>query len=308
MKPILGYSAITAMLLLSACGAESSVEPMTRDRCMSQPGFVFVPAGDYMAGSDTAERDYAYELSAQALTTTPDEIAQAEAGLRDRRWFEFEGDRRRETLPAFCLQANLVTQQDYAAFVAATGHRAPGITATEYQEQGFLVHPYEKVVPYVWQNGTFPADLGAHPVVLVSYDDAIAYAEWRGREDGVTYRLPTDQEWEKAARGDDGRYFPWGNKWQAEATHWAQSEPYGTSAIAQYPLSRGPYGNEDMAGNVFEYTSTLRDRWGEIVSVMKGCSWDDLPGFCRAAYEHTRPTDSRHILFGFRLVFISVLH
>jgi formylglycine-generating enzyme required for sulfatase activity len=57
-----------------------------------------------------------------------------------------------------------------------------------------------------------------------------------------------------------------------------------------------------MAGNVFEYTSTLLTRGDQQVVVMKGCSWDDLPGFCRAAYQHTRPPESRHILFGFRLV------
>jgi hypothetical protein len=57
-----------------------------------------------------------------------------------------------------------------------------------------------------------------------------------------------------------------------------------------------------MAGNVFEYTATLRDTNRGRSSVMKSCSWDDLPGFCRAAYEHTRPVDSRHILLGFRLV------
>ncbi|MGI8936560.1 MAG: SUMF1/EgtB/PvdO family nonheme iron enzyme, partial [Phormidesmis sp.] len=60
-----------------------------------------------------------------------------------------------------------------------------------------------------------------------------------------------------------------------------------------------PYGIEDMAGNVFEYTSTLTD---ESEVILKGCGWDDYPGFCRAAYQHDRPIDSRHILFGFRLV------
>ena len=302
MKHVWGSWGAIGLLLLTACGAESTSAPMTRDRCASQPEFAFVPAGDFIAGSDTTERDYGYKISAQAIASSPDAIADAEANLRDRRWFEFEVDRRTETLSAFCIQTNLVTQQDYREFVAATGHRAPGITEAAYQAQGFLVHPYEGVVPYLWQNISFADGLGAHPVVLVSYNDAVAYADWRGQQDGVTYRLPTASEWEKAARGEDGRYFPWGNEWQAEATHWAQSVPYGTHAIAQYPLSRSPYGVEDMAGNVFEFTSTLRERRGMPVSVMKGCSWDDLPGFCRAAYEHTRPTDSRHILFGFRLV------
>jgi len=302
MQQVFGSLAAIAVLWLTACGVESTTEPITRDRCESQAGFVFVPAGDFIAGSNAAERDYAYVISAHAIASTPEAVAQAEQQLRDRRWFEFEGDRQVKTLDAFCIQANLVTQADYAEFVAATGHRSPGITAGDYQAQGFLVHLYEDVVPYLWKNGTYPNGLGRHPVVLVSYDDAIAYADWRGQQDGVIYRLPTADEWEKTARSDDGRYFPWGNEWQDEATHWAQSRPYGTSAIAQYPLSRSLYGAEDMAGNVFEFTSTLRERRENSVSVMKGCSWDDLPGFCRAAYEHTRPIESRHILFGFRLV------
>ena len=114
--------------------------------------------------------------------------------------------------------------------------------------------------------------------------------------------VPRRFRWEKAARGTDGRYFTWGNQWQDSATNWAGSGINGTNAIAAFPLSRSLYGVEDMAGNVFEYTSTLRHLGTQTLAVMKGCSWDDSPGFCRAAYQHTRPAASRHILFGFRLV------
>ena len=290
------------MLLISACGAGSLEESITRDRCEAQPGFVFVPGGEFIAGSDREEREYGYAISAEAIARTPAEISSAEQRLRDRRWFEFEAPRQTKSLNAFCIQTQLVTQQDYAQFVAATGHRSPGISAADYQTQGFLVHPYEDVRPYLWTNSSFPEGKANHPVVLVSYEDALAYAAWRGEQDDSVYRLPTAAEWEKTARGTDGRYFPWGNEWQTEATHWAQSAPYGTSEIARYSLGRSPFGAEDMAGNVFEYTSTLQQRQGTSVAVMKGCSWDDLPGFCRAAYEHTRPIQSRHILFGFRLV------
>lgn len=296
------WHSLLVLVILGLGACQGSAAPLSRDRCEALPGFRFMPAGEFMAGSDRAERDYGYAISAAATASTPSEIAAAETRLRDRGWFDREGDRRLETLPAVCMQANLVTQADYAEFVAATGHRAPDITAADYQAQGFLVHPYREVMPYRWQGGQPPVGKATHPVVLVSYGDALAYAAWRGAQDGVTYRLPTALEWERAARGSDGRYFPWGNGWQADATHWGQSRPYGTAAIARYPLSRSVYGMEDMAGNVFEYTATLRDTNRGQSAVMKGCSWDDLPGFCRAAYEHLRPVDSRHILFGFRLV------
>lgn len=137
-------------------------------------------------------------------------------------------------------------------------------------------------------------------MVLISYDDALAYAEWKGQRTGVTYRLPTEPEWEKAARGASGNYFPWGNDWRSDGTNSAGSGLNYTNEIATFPLSRSVYGVEDMAGNVFEYTSTLEQQGSRVV--MKGCGWDDFPGFCRGAYRHTRPVDSRHILFGFRLV------
>ncbi|MEB3210902.1 MAG: SUMF1/EgtB/PvdO family nonheme iron enzyme [Leptolyngbyaceae bacterium] len=280
-----------------------------RDRCLADPAFVWIPSGEFVSGSDETERDAGYRVSAegwvaisQNTPNTPESLERIEQRLRQQRWFDAEPPRERRSLPGFCLQQNLVTQAEYRAFVAATIHRAPDISADDYQEQGFLVHPYTDVEPYRWRNGTYPDGKAQHPVVLVSYDDAIAYAEWRSDQEGEAYRLPTALEWEKAARGEDGRYFPWGNDWRDDGTNWIGSGSEGTSAIATFPLSRSPYGVGDMAGNVFEYTSTLVSRGDTPVSVMKGCSWDDLPGFCRAAYRHTRPIDSRHILFGFRLV------
>ena len=284
--------------LLIGCQNISSTTEITQAECETQPGFAYVEAGDFIAGSDRIERDYAYRISAEGFAESPEDVATAEAGYRQRRWFEREPDRRTEYLPAFCISKNLITNADYQAFVQATGHRSPGISATDYQTQGFVVHDYSEVEPYLWQQGQYPIEEGNHPVVLVAYTDALAYAQWRSNQDGVEYGLPTALEWEKTARGTDGRYFPWGNEWRDDGTNWAKNGPYGTSQIGNYPLSQSPYGAEDMAGNVFEYTSTLNG--SEVI--LKGCSWDDFPGFCRAAYQHDRPIESRHILFGFRLV------
>ena len=289
---------------------QQQAQQKAQQQCDNDDEFAWIPGGEFIYGSDRAERDYAYHVSARAIATTPEAIDRAEQQLRSRRWFEREPQRQVRSLSGFCLQRNLVTNADYREFVQATAHRLPHISEQDYQTQGFLVHPYATVKTYLWHNGTYPEGQGAHPVVLVSYDDAQAYAQWKGIQDNANYRLPTAEEWEKAARGRNGQYFAWGNEWMDEATNWASTAQLaiipgmtkpGTSAIATFPISQSIYGVEDMAGNVFEYTSTLRNRRGRR-SVMKGCSWDDLPGFCRAAYDHTRPIASRHILFGFRLV------
>ncbi|MGD1864802.1 MAG: formylglycine-generating enzyme family protein [Phormidesmis sp.] len=278
-------------------------EPITQADCEAQAGFAFVGGGKFLMGSDVDEREYAYRISAEGAADSPADVARIESRYREQGWFDREPERQTQTLPSFCLGENLITNTDYQIFVRATGHPEPNITAEDYQEQGFLVHDYSEVEPYLWQADQYPAGQGQHPVVLVSYEDAISYAQWRSQRDGVTYRLPTTAEWEKAARGTDGRYFPWGSEWQNDGTNWAKHGPYGTSAIASYPASQSPYGIEDMAGNVFEYTSTLIEKSNGAEEVLlKGCGWDDYPGFCRAAYEHDRPVDSKHILFGFRLV------
>ncbi len=294
-------SLLSLLLLVSCQDITSGSEPeIMQTDCEAIPGFVFVGGGGFIAGSDRTERNYAYRISAEGFAESPDEVAAIEAAYRRRGWFDHELSRRTENLPAFCMSKNLITNTDYQAFVQATGHRSPGISAADYQEQGFLVHDYSEVEPYLWSDDQYPAGQANHPVVLISYKDAVAYGSWRSDQDDVSYRLPTALEWEKAARATDGRYFPWGSEWQDDGTNWARNGPYGTSEVGAYPLSQSPYGIEDMAGNVFEYTSTLVKGGSEVL--LKGCSWDDYPGFCRAAYQHDRPMDSRHILFGFRLM------
>ncbi|MEM8719573.1 MAG: SUMF1/EgtB/PvdO family nonheme iron enzyme [Cyanobacteria bacterium P01_G01_bin.39] len=284
------------------CQADQSANSsdITRPKCEADDSFVYIPGGKFILGSDLPERDFAYRISAKTISNTASGITQAEQKLRNTGWFDRENTKQTATLDSFCLSRNLVTNQEYQEFINATNHRTPGITEAEYRQQGFLVHPYSKVKDFLWATGTYPPDTSQHPVVLVSYDDALAYAEWKGKQTGETYRLPTALEWEKAARGESGNYFPWGNNWQDDATNAAVSGLDYTSAIASFPVSKSIYGVEDMAGNVFEYTSTLQKQ--NTRAIMKGCSWDDLPGFCRGAYQHTRPIDSRHILFGFRLV------
>jgi len=253
--------------------------------CRSDEHLVVIPAGPFWMGSDAKERDYAYRIGGEAA--------------RRNRWFDVELPRRRVRLSAYAIDRYLVTNVEYQRFIQETGHRAPSITEDEYQRQGYLVHAYQKVKPYLWRDGRHPDGRGKHPVVLVSLADALAYAHWRSDKEKQRYRLPIEAEWEKAARGTDGRYFPWGNRWRLGLAN-AEYRVGDTTEVGSYRGGVSPFGCLDMAGNVFEWTSS---EFPDGKAVMKGGgSWDDQPGICRAAARHGRAKDARHILFGFRCV------
>ncbi|MCH7494320.1 SUMF1/EgtB/PvdO family nonheme iron enzyme, partial [bacterium] len=191
-----------------------------------------------------------------------------------------------------------VTQAEYMSFVRWSGHSAPGMTEEEWEEQGFLAHPYSEVAKYTWRGTRHPTDRQSHPVVLVSRLDAEAYAAWLSARTGCLFRLPTALEWERASRGEDGQHYPWGDEWDAKLLN-AGFTVGGTSPVGAYPGGASPHGLLDTVGNVFEWTA---DQSAAGEAIVKGCSWDDLPAFCRPAYWHVRPPRSRHILIGFRLV------
>lgn len=128
----------------------------------------------------------------------------------------------------FLLDRTPVTNDDYAAFVRATGAAAPA-------------H---------WLAGQPPAHELDHPVVGVTLDDARAYARWRGK------RLPTSAEWEAAARGPEGRAFPWGDEFEGARCRCPDGDGDGTSAVDEYPLGATTEGCLDLVGNVWEWTET----------------------------------------------------
>ncbi|MFQ5736564.1 MAG: formylglycine-generating enzyme family protein [Thermodesulfobacteriota bacterium] len=250
---------------------------------------VLVPGGAAALGSDAKEKAYGYAIGGE--------------GARRWRWFDAEAQRR-VFVDDFYIDMYPVTQAQYYVFVRETGHAPPFISERDYRRQGFLVHPYTEVAPYLWrklaEGMAPPAGRLDDPVVLVSVDDAMDYCRWRGGfYPERTFRLPYEDEWEKAARGDDGRYFPWGDTWDDTRANIGRSGPNGTSPVYRYDSGRSPYGVYDMAGNIFEWTGTVAGK-GQGRHILKSCSWDDMPGICRAAARHSRPKGSRHILIGFR--------
>jgi len=254
------------------------------------PKTVLIEAGPFIAGSDRAEREAAYRL---------DEEAYGHSATRKGNWYENELDRHQVILPAYAITRNLITNAAYARFIANTGHRAPGVHARTWAGYG-LIHPFERTQKFSWHGPTPPKGRGLHPVVLVSQDDARAYARWLSNKTGQLWRLPGENEWEKAVRGIDGQRYPWGNDFNASRLNSHDQGPFDTLPVGSFPAGASDFGVLDGGGQVFEWTS---EEAGKHRYVVKGGSWDDKGcGVCRPAARHSRPGTLKHILIGFRLV------
>lgn len=176
------------------------------------------------------------------------DLSDVPAFLRDYQGVEklTQGGRRQAEAGPFLIDLYEVTNAQYAEFVRESGWSPPR-------------H---------WNGAVPPADITDHPVVYVSYKDAAAYARWAGK------RLPTADEWEKAARGEDGRVYPWGNAFVEGNTNTDEAPPEGTAAVTAFPGDKSPYGVMGLAGNVCEWTSTMEPNDSGVSSrVICGGSW-----------------------------------
>lgn len=254
------------------------------------PQLIQIPAGEFIAGSDAAEREAAYQF---------DEKAYGHSRTRKWGWYDREQPRRIGTLSAYCIMRTPVTNAQYRQFVDATGHAPPDVTLAVWR--GYkLIHPFERTRRHAWSNGVQPKGRDDHPVVMVSYADANAFASWASETTGLVFRLPGSDEWEKAMRGTDGRWFPWGNDYDAERLNSHDNGPFDTVPVGSFESGKSPFGLLDGAGQVFEWTSQVAGKGRHHV---RGGSWDDSGcGVCRAAARHGRPDAIKHILVGFRLV------
>ena len=180
----------------------------------------------------------------------------------------------------------------------AAAARAPRGTPTgeslwPMDEMGRFTIPEEDVHGVAWDPDW--------PVVSISCADAEAYCAWLDETDGPGHRLPTEVEWEKAARGADGRAFPWGDTWEPTFCHMGISRPGAPTRgpAGAFPTDVSPYGVEDMAGGVSEWTSSWLE--GAEQRVIKGGHWASGPTECRAASRFTQPVDRVLPTLGFRV-------
>jgi serine/threonine protein kinase len=210
--------------------------------------------------------------------------------------FTNERPKRKVFLDDFYIDTSEVTNADYKKFVDATGHPLPYVNAF-WAEQ------------FNWRNNTYPPGKADHPVVLVSWFDAAAYAKWANK------RLPTEAEWEKAARGTDGRIWPWGNTWDIDNCNIRESFINSTQPVRLFISGQSPYGCRGMAGNAMEWVSDWyadnyylhapeKNPTGPtkgIYKTVRGGAWDtNINLYARTSYrQYFQPKEKKNDL-GFR--------
>jgi len=255
------------------------------------PELARIPAGEFLMGSSDAEFD--------------------------------ERPVHRVHVSEFLISRFAVTQGEYARFVDETGHPPPDVRNLPLITSGGLESMFRDLAaPYLWQNGRPPSGRERHPVVLISCEDALAYCRWLSRVVGRPVRLPTEAEWERAARGGvETQKFPWGDEIGPEQANFladpASKRNGGTRQVGTFPPN--DYGLFDMSGNVWEWvadwygadyyaTSESRDPLGPpqgAFRIVRGGSWvnDDVE-MIRCAYRHKVPPDTYAYSIGFRIVCI----
>jgi formylglycine-generating enzyme len=256
------------------------------------PELALVPAGEFVMGTEDAADD--------------------------------ERPAHRVHLDDFLIAVQPVTQAEYSRFVSETGHRPPGIydlplvvtAGGAERERSF----HEAAAPYVWMDSRPPAERLDHPVTLVRWEDAVAYCRWLSRAAGRPVRLPTEAEWEKAARGGlEGKRYPWGDRLDPNFANFlvdpSLKSSQGTTRCRTYPANA--YGLFDMAGNVWEwvydwhhpsyyasspYKAPSGPREGTL-RVLRGGSWLSSDArMVSCTHRHQVPPDTYSYGIGFRIV------
>jgi formylglycine-generating enzyme required for sulfatase activity len=223
-------------------------------------------------------------------------------------------------LPAYQIGAYPLTNMEFSRFVEAGGYQErrwwTQVGWKEKEERGWIEPRWGDDSRFNKPN---------QPVVGVSWYEAVAYCRWLSAETGQSYRLPTEAEWEKAARGNDGRTYPWGNNFDPSHLNANEGEQAvrATSPVGIYPTGASPFGLFDGVGNVWEWCATeagkaypydvQEDEWTESylnrtnVRVLRGGSWLNHESSSRCARRNGSYPFDGYVSIGFRIVVVSPL-
>jgi eukaryotic-like serine/threonine-protein kinase len=209
-------------MALLGCGGNP--QPRTEIRTIDGKVMVEIPAGEFRMGLDLGQQASLINQASLGRLTGEEESPQFTLSSR-----------------SFYIDQTPVTNAEYKKFLDAYPERAV---------------PYvDNIVlrAYNWDQATrtFPAQQDHLPVVLVTWHDAVAYCQWAGK------RLPTESEWEKAARGTDGRLWPWGNEWDSSKVSPGEPGTTRIPAVGQSPAGSSPFGVLDTVGIIWQWTSSL---------------------------------------------------
>lgn len=267
-----------------------------------------IPAGEFLMGSTR-------ETIEDLLKRFPE---------TERQLLEREIPQHKAFLREYFIGKYPVTNNEFSFFVKESGY----ITTAEKKGTGYVFTPkFNEVKGANWKHpfglNSGIKDKNNHPVVQISWYDALEYCQWLSRKTGEKYRLPTEAEWEKAARGADGRIFPWGNDWNPIICN-VEYKIKDTTPVGKFsPASDSPYGCADMCGNVFQWTSTTIgsiEPWPSKFKypynpndgrenlllktrrVGRGGSYSRGELFCRTAFRFADMPDDRYSAQGFRIV------
>jgi formylglycine-generating enzyme required for sulfatase activity len=251
------------------------VSPAERSPEAIEPLMVRVPAGAFTMGS------------------TGEQIKQAIQNGLDKDLASAESPQHRLELPEYFIGKYPVTNLEYQAFIKDT----------------------RQTPPRNWNGEDYPENRGDYPVVSVTWHDAVAFCEWLAKKTGKIFRLPSEAEWEKAARGEKGLIYPWGDEFDPAKCNTSGSGPGTTTQVGQYsPGGDSPYGCADMVGNVWEWTRSKFEKYpyqaddgredlsGDVHRVLRGGSFYHNRRNARCASRNGPYPGYRYHYLGFRVV------